>query len=62
MLGSSTLLTPGDLPNFIQTFRQPRTQMPLKITSRKMVIIVNMGSTKFPGVPRQIKTTSITTL
>ncbi|AAB17964.2 AC4 [Cabbage leaf curl virus] len=61
MLDFSTSLTPEGLPIFTQTFRQPKTPMPSRITSPKMVIIVNPGSTRCLGVQRQIKTTSTTT-
>nr|QKV49864.1 AC4 protein [Rhynchosia golden mosaic Sinaloa virus] len=57
----STSLTPEGLPIFTQTFRQPKTPMPSRITSPKMVIIVNPGNTKCLGVQRQIKTTSTIT-
>nr|AWV91964.1 AC4 protein [Cabbage leaf curl virus] len=61
MLDFSTSLTPEGLPIFTQTYRQPKTPMPSRITSPKMVIIVNPGNTKCLGVQRQIRTTSTTT-
>nr|ALC76568.1 AC4 protein [Rhynchosia golden mosaic Yucatan virus] len=61
MLDFSTSLTPEGLPIFTQTFRQPKTPMPSRTTSPKMVIIVNPGNTKCLGVQRPIKTTYITT-
>nr|QKV49869.1 AC4 protein [Rhynchosia golden mosaic Sinaloa virus] len=61
MLDFSTSVTPEGLPIFTQTFRQPKTPMPSRITSPKMVIIVNPGNTKCLGVQRQIRTTSTIT-
>ncbi|ART33329.1 AC4 [Bean leaf crumple virus] len=61
MLDFSTLLTPDGLPVFTQTFRQPKTPMPSRITSPKRVIIVNPGNIKCLGVPNQIKKSSIIT-
>nr|ABA26613.1 AC4 [Cabbage leaf curl Jamaica virus] len=61
MLDYLTSLTPEGLPIFTQTFRQPKTPMPSRITSPKMVIIVNPGNTRCLGEQRQIKTTSTTT-
>nr|UFT26559.1 AC4 protein [Bean leaf crumple virus] len=61
MLDFSTSLTPDGLPVFTQTFKQPKTPMPSRITSPKRVIIVNPGNTRCLGVPKEIKMTSIET-
>ncbi|ABD65394.1 AC4 protein [Rhynchosia golden mosaic Sinaloa virus] len=61
MLDFSTSLTPEGLPIFTQTFRRPKTPMPSRITSPKMVIIVNPDNTKYLGVQKQIRTMSTIT-
>ncbi|ADK97753.1 AC4 [Melon chlorotic mosaic virus] len=53
----STLLTPEGLPVFTQTFRQPKTPTPSRITSPKKVIIVNPANIRCLGVQSPIKTT-----
>nr|ACB32240.1 AL4 [Gene silencing vector pJRTCLCrVA.008]ACB32245.1 AL4 [Gene silencing vector pJRTCLCrVA.009] len=57
----STLLTPEGRPIFTQTYKQPKTPTPSRITSPKTAIVVNPDSSKCLGVQRRIKTTSIIT-